>query len=169
VHDLACDQRTERRPEPDAFADRVEHRLAGHRGDPAAHLRIHDDADHADDDHPEQLIAEGRACCDVEDEIADVDEAADRREDSERDAEDLAHAQPPILVSTSSTSAPTPLSAGWSWRRSSVAASRTASFAFSRTFRSIPGTVFRRESASARLDDWRWSSSACSRAKYVVL
>jgi len=44
-----------------------------------------------------------------------------------------------------------------------------ASFALSRTSRSISGTVFRRESESAKFDDWMRKASACSRAKTVVV
>ena len=43
------------------------------------------------DDDPEQPVAEGRAGGDVEDEVADVDEAADRGQDPERDVEDPLH------------------------------------------------------------------------------
>ena len=43
------------------------------------------------DDDPEELKAEGRAGLRVEDEVADVDEAADRGEDPERDLQELLH------------------------------------------------------------------------------
>ena len=89
IDHLRGDQGREPRLEPDAFSYRVEDRLAGDRSDPPAHLRVHDDADHSDDDDPEQLVAERRAGGDVEHEVADVDEAADRSEDPERDLEDL--------------------------------------------------------------------------------
>ena len=44
---------------------------------------------HADRDHPHQLVAERRAGGDVEDEVADVDEPADRGEDPEREVEQI--------------------------------------------------------------------------------
>src|SRR5205823_5772257 len=105
------------------LANRVEHGLAGDGGDAAAHLRVDDDPDHADHDDPHQLITEGRTGRDVEDEVADVDEAPDRGQDPERQAEDLAHGQAPIFFSSRSTTAPTVRSAGWSCSRCKVEAS----------------------------------------------
>jgi hypothetical protein len=165
VDDLARHERTQRRLEPDPLANRVEHSLTGHGGDTAAHLGVDDDSDHADHDDPQQLVAEGCASRDVEDQVTDVDEAADRSEDPQRETEHLAHGQFPVCLSARSTAYPTLRLDGWSCSRRSVLASFAASFAFSRTFRSICGTVFRRESASAKLEDWIRSSSACSRAK----
>jgi hypothetical protein len=69
----------------------VEDRPLGDRGDPAAHLRVHDDPDDADDDDPEELKAEGRSGLGVEHQVADVDETADRGEDPERDLQELLH------------------------------------------------------------------------------
>jgi hypothetical protein len=64
--------------EADALADCVEDGFLGNGSHAAAHLRVDDDPHDADDDHPEELVAEGRARGDVEDDVADVDEAADR-------------------------------------------------------------------------------------------
>ena len=91
VHELGRDQYPGPDPEPHPFSHRVEHGALRGRGHPAAHLRVDDDPDHADDDHPEELVAERRACLDVEDEVADIDEPADRGQDPERDLEELAH------------------------------------------------------------------------------
>ena len=42
----------------EALADEVEGRPPAHRGDPAGHLGVHEDADDPDDDHPAQGHAE---------------------------------------------------------------------------------------------------------------
>ena len=89
VDNLRRDQRCKPGLETDAFSNGVEDRFPGDRSDSAAHLRVHDDPHHSDDDHPQQLVAERRARGDVEHEVTDVDEAADRSEDPERDLEDL--------------------------------------------------------------------------------
>ena len=89
VDHLCTDECCQPGSEAEPLSHRIEDRLAGHRCDAAAHLRVDDDSDDADHDDPEQLIAEGRAGRDVEDEVADVDETADRGEDSERNLEDL--------------------------------------------------------------------------------
>ena len=86
VHDLRGDQRREPCAEAGPLAHEVEDRPLGDRGHAAAHLRVDDDPDDADHDDPQELVAEGGAGLRVEDEVADVDEAADRREDPERDA-----------------------------------------------------------------------------------
>ena len=91
--------------ETGALADEVEDRALGDRGYASAHLRVDDDPDHADDDDPQQLVAEGRAGLGVEDEVADVDEAADRREDPERDREDVLEAHASSLAIASSSRA----------------------------------------------------------------
>ena len=78
-------------PEAEALAHDVHHRPLGHRCHTAAHLGVEGDADHSDDDRPEDLEAERRPRLGHEDEVADVDEAADRGEDPERDLEVLAH------------------------------------------------------------------------------
>jgi hypothetical protein len=79
-----------------ASADEIEDGPTRDRRDATAHLGEDDDPADAEDDDPEQLEAEERAGLRVEDEIADVDEAADRRHDPERDREDApeAHASP---------------------------------------------------------------------------
>ena len=59
----------------------------------AGHLGEHDDPDHADGDGPQQLIAEGGAGLSVEDELADVDEAADGGDDPQGDLEELLHSE----------------------------------------------------------------------------
>ena len=76
---------------PDALAHEVEDGTLRDRRDAAAHLRVDDDPDDTDHDDPHQLEAERRAGLRVEDEVADVDEAADRRQDPERDLEELLH------------------------------------------------------------------------------
>src|SRR5207253_4863653 len=118
------------------------------------HLRIDDDPEHADRQHPHQLIAERRAGRHVEDEVADIDEAADRGEDAERDPEDLVHGQFPARLRARSTSAPTARSLGWSCSRCSTRARAAASCYFLRTRCSSPGTVLRTVSAWARFDVW---------------
>ena len=75
--------------EADPLANGVEDGLSRHRGDASAHLRVDDDPDDADRDHPHQLVAERRAGRGVEDEVTDVDEASDRGEDPERDPKNL--------------------------------------------------------------------------------
>ena len=52
-------------------------------------LQVMVPAEHADRVQPEELVAEGRPCRGVEHEVADIDEAADRSKDSERNLEDL--------------------------------------------------------------------------------
>ena len=91
VDELAGDERDQTDPEAEPLADRVEDRGLGHRGDAPAHLGVGDDPAHPEHDRPEELVAEGRAGGDVEDDVADVDEAADRGQDAERDAEDVLH------------------------------------------------------------------------------
>ena len=112
IHDLRRDERAEGGLEPDPLADRVEDRLARRRGHTPAHLRVDDDPEDADRDHPRELIAERRAGGGVEHEVADVDEASDRGEDAERKAEELVHGQPPNLASCRSTVAATSRSDG---------------------------------------------------------
>ena len=92
VDDLGGDQRRQPRAEAGPLAHEVEDGPPGDRRDTAAHLRVDDDPDHPDDDDPEQLEPERRARLRVEHEIADVDEAADRRHDPERDREYVLHA-----------------------------------------------------------------------------
>ena len=89
VDDLCGDERHQTGLEAEPLSHGIEDRLARDRRDAAAHLRVRDDPDHADHDDPEELIAEGRARGDVEDQIADVDEPSDRGEDAERDLKDL--------------------------------------------------------------------------------
>ena len=100
VDDLGRDQRPGPDREAHPLAHDVEHGALRDRGDPAAHLRVDDDPDHADDDHPEQLVAERRAGLDVEDEVADVDEPADRRQDPERDLEEPCSFRQPLGASS---------------------------------------------------------------------
>jgi hypothetical protein len=72
-----------RRPEP--LAHDIEHRSSGHRRHPAAHLGEYDDPDDADDHGPDQLKAELGPGLRIENQVADIDEAADRGQDPERD------------------------------------------------------------------------------------
>ena len=65
-------------------AHQVEHRLLGDGGDTAAHLAEHHDADGREGEHPDQRIAEDRSRLGGEHQLADVDEAADRGHDAER-------------------------------------------------------------------------------------
>src|SRR5205814_6091740 len=74
--------------------DQVEHRALGYRGDPPAHLRVHDDPDDPDHDDPQQLEPERRPGLGVEHQIPDVDEATDGGQDAEGDREDLPQAHP---------------------------------------------------------------------------
>ena len=135
----------EPRPEADPLPDEVEDRPPRDRRDASAHLRVDDDPDDTDHDHPEQLEAEGRARLRVEDEIADVDETADRREDAERDLEDLHFAS----LSAASASSLSGCSSDWaSWRsvgcRCSCSSCREtfpASLESLRTSGVIPGDV----------------------------
>ena len=170
VHDLGSDERAEARLEPDPLADRVEHRLAGDRGDAPAHLGVDDDPGHADRNHPQQLVAERRARGDVEDEVADVDEAADRGEDPEREPEDLVHAQPADLreppLDALGRRAPLRVVVELTRAR---AAMRAASRAFARTRGSMPATVSREPSASAKLDAWTRRTFAWTRVNRCVV
>ena len=92
-----------RRARPEPLADDLERRPAAHRGDPAGHLREHADADDADHHDPGQRQPEPGADHGVGDEVADVEEPADRGEDAEGDGEDLAHHPPPRFVATRSS------------------------------------------------------------------
>ena len=96
VHDLGCDEGRKSRAEAGPLPDEVEDGALGHRRDATAHLRIHDDPEDPHDDDPEELETEGRSSLRVEDQIADVDEAADGREDAEGDGEEVlqAHVSP---------------------------------------------------------------------------
>src|SRR4029453_14123657 len=113
----------------------------------------------------ERPVHEGGSRGDVEDEVADVDEAADRREDAERDLEDL-HAQSPScsrrLLGSEALSASFASSC---WRRS---ATRPAFSASLRTALSMPGVVGRCESASSKFEARVASSPACTRVKGSV-
>jgi hypothetical protein len=77
----------------------IEHGPLGDRGDPAAHLRVDDDSHDTDHDHPQELKAERRTGLRVEDEVADVDEPADRRENAKSDREEVlqAHLRPSAI------------------------------------------------------------------------
>src|SRR4029453_1721494 len=79
------------------------------------------DADHHD---PEQLEAEHRAGRNVEDDVADVDEPANRREDPERDLEDLLH--PLRSSSFRRTVAATSASSGWACSCANASETATA-------------------------------------------
>ena len=105
VDHLRGDEGRESRAEAGPLADEVEDRALGDRGHPPAHLRVDDDPGDADHDHPQELVAEGRARLRVEDEVADVDEAADRREDPERDRENVLHAHLSSSAAASSSRA----------------------------------------------------------------
>src|SRR5206468_3149465 len=74
-----------------ALPDEVEHRLLAHRGDAARHLAVDDDAERAEGDDPEQAVAELAARIEREDQLADLDEAADSGEDAEKELERLLH------------------------------------------------------------------------------
>ena len=91
VDNLRGDEGAETDAKTEPFPDRVEDGALRDRRDAAAHLRVHDDADHSHHDGPEQLVAELRSGPDVEDKVADVDEAPDRGEDAKRELEDLLH------------------------------------------------------------------------------
>ena len=91
VDELAGDEGDKARAEAQPLANDVEHGAAGHRGDAPARLGIDHDPDHPDDDGPQQAVAEDRPGLDVEHQVADVDETADRGDDPERDLEDDLH------------------------------------------------------------------------------
>jgi hypothetical protein len=97
VDDLGGDQGRESRTEAGPLTDKVEDRTLGDRRDAPAHLRIDDDPRDSDHDDPQQLEAKDRAGLRVEDEIADVDETADRRHDSKGDREHVLQAHPSPL------------------------------------------------------------------------
>ena len=69
---------------------------AGHRRDASGHLRVDDDAAGPEQHRPRERHPEARAGRGVRDDVADVDEAADRGEDAEHDADELLHASPVI-------------------------------------------------------------------------
>jgi hypothetical protein len=150
VDDLCGDQRDEATAEADPLAYCVEHGLLRDRRDPAAHLGVDDDSDHSDDDDPEELVPERRPGGHVENEIADIDEAADGGQDPERDLKNL-HAQSPCCSNFGSSVAAScgldGSAASWS-KRSAITPAFLAS---SRTAFSIPGVVGRVESASWKL------------------
>ena len=95
-----CEAISVARPAPKPVRSRTRSKTGrfGDRRHAAAHLRVDDDPDDADHDHPQELVAERRARLRVEDEVADVDEAADRREDPERDREDVLQAHASSLA-----------------------------------------------------------------------
>ena len=64
----------------------------GLRCDAAAHLGVNTDSADPDEDHGCQAQPETRANKTVGDQIADVDEAADRGENAQRDREEPLHA-----------------------------------------------------------------------------
>ena len=78
-------------PRAEAFPDDLEGGPPADRRDPAGHLRVEADPEHADRHHPGQRQTEPGADDGVGDQIADVEEAADGGEDAERDREDLLH------------------------------------------------------------------------------
>lgn len=86
------------RAEP--LTDEVEDRPAGDRHDPAGHLRVQADADRAGHQNPQQADAEAGAGDAARHHIADVDVAADRGEDAQREPEHLTH---PMLTRCSSS------------------------------------------------------------------
>jgi hypothetical protein len=162
VDDLGGDERDEAPAEADPLTHGIEDGLLGDRCDATAHLRVDDDPDHADDDDPQELVAERRAGGHVEDEVADVDEAADGREDPERDLEDL-HAQPPCCSNLGLSFAASSGLDGSASSWSNSTATAPAFFASLRTAFSIPGAVGRVESASWKLDARVESSPAWTR------
>ena len=137
VHDLGGDEGPESRTEADALTHEVEDRALRDRGDAAAHLGVDDDPDHADHDHPEQLKAERRAGLRVEDEVADVDEAADRRQDAERDLQELLHSCFAIRSRSACTRCCSARSEPLCCSRSRSSRTRTASRASCRPFAEV--------------------------------
>ena len=99
VHHLGGDQRREPGAEARPLSHEIEHGPLGDRSDPAAHLRVDDHPHDADHDHPQELKAERRTGLRVEDEVAYVDEPADRRENSEGDRKEVlqAHLRPSAI------------------------------------------------------------------------
>ena len=83
----------------------VEHRPAGQGCDTTTHLRVDDDPDDAEDHRPRQVHAEASAGRRVGHEVADVDEAADGREDAEEDGDEPLHPYRATNASSAAASA----------------------------------------------------------------
>src|SRR3954469_15445823 len=66
--------------------------LAGDHGNAAAHFHVDDDAGGPKDDGPQQSVPERGACLKRKDDLPEIHEAAERRHDSKRDAEQFPHA-----------------------------------------------------------------------------
>ena len=79
-----AEQRHQAELQAEPVAHQVEYRLLSDGGDPAAHLAEHHDADGREGERPDQRIAEDRSRLGGEYQLADVDEAADRGHDPER-------------------------------------------------------------------------------------
>ena len=77
------------RSEP--LPDQVERAPPADGSDPPGHLGEHADPDDADDDDPGQGHPEPGADDRIRDQVADVDEPTDRREDPEHDSEEPLH------------------------------------------------------------------------------
>jgi len=75
----------------ESFADDLEGGPAADRGHAARHLGEQADAHRADDQHPAEGEPEPRPDEAARHQVPDVDEAADRRQDSEGDSEDALH------------------------------------------------------------------------------
>src|SRR5438552_12445927 len=80
--------------------DDGEYRLACDCSDPAAHFHIDDDRHQTENDHPEQGVSEERSSLHRENDLPEIDKAAERRHDAECEAENSFQNDWPICPAT---------------------------------------------------------------------
>src|SRR5205823_14829638 len=88
-----------------------EYRLACDCSDPAAHFHIDDDRHQTENDHPEQRVSEERSSLHRENDLPEIDKAAESRHDAECEAENSFQEYWPICRATRAIST----SSSWSF------------------------------------------------------
>jgi hypothetical protein len=91
VNQSEDDERHEPEGEAEVLADRVRERLPRRTREPAGHLDQKGDDDRRQEHRPDQLIAKSRTGLRARSDVADIEEAADRREDTEGQGRRLLH------------------------------------------------------------------------------
>src|SRR5204862_7640606 len=123
IDEHLADEEEREIPEPAALAHRVNERMMADAGEPSRHLGQEHDADGADEQHPQHLHAEGGAGERRRGNGADVEKAADARDNTEGEVGNVLHCG---LATGGVFSAGTAAAAAWPARtaapRSSCAA-----------------------------------------------
>src|SRR6185312_10135525 len=91
VEQVGGDESDESEAEAEALTDDGEHGLFCDYGDASAHLHINDDGGRAKHNGPEETVAKQRACLGGEDDLPQINKAAQGGHNSQGDAEELFH------------------------------------------------------------------------------